>query len=261
MSHWLVLVVILEVLHLAIALPVGADDARCAAPASGPAAVEAPVSRIRTVVTTDGENDDFCSMIRFLLYTDEWDTEAMVYSSSIHHWAGDADHPPKGWRGTEWMHQQLDASSSQDPDGNALRHRWWVYRWASQLPQLPPSQFGFSARMGLAGQGHLSAPVIRPFPLIRPFPPGHRPIVRPDHASHLRGAVSLFQQLDRLPPTLLQFNRRSFGSHTKNIGKNHQIALTMRGSIACGNTGRGAMLPADQALRLHPDPMPFYDCP
>jgi len=44
--------------------------------------------------------------------------------------------------------------------------------------------------------------------------------------------VPLFQPFDGLPPTLLQLNGRSFGSHTRNIGKNQQFALTMRRSIS-----------------------------
>ena len=43
----------------------------------------------RTVVTTDMEQDDYASLIRYLLYTNELDTEGIVYTSGRFHWAGD----------------------------------------------------------------------------------------------------------------------------------------------------------------------------
>ncbi len=43
----------------------------------------------RTIVTTDGEVDDYDSFIRLLLYSNEMDLRALVYSSSKFHWAGD----------------------------------------------------------------------------------------------------------------------------------------------------------------------------
>lgn len=43
----------------------------------------------RTIITTDMETDDYNSMIRFLLYTNEIDVAGIVYSSSEYHWAGD----------------------------------------------------------------------------------------------------------------------------------------------------------------------------
>jgi hypothetical protein len=43
----------------------------------------------RTVVTTDMEQDDLASLIRYLLYTNDVDTEGLVYTSGRFHWAGD----------------------------------------------------------------------------------------------------------------------------------------------------------------------------
>ena len=43
----------------------------------------------RVIVTTDGEADDMDSFIRFLLYSNEFDLEGLVYSSSQWHYAGD----------------------------------------------------------------------------------------------------------------------------------------------------------------------------
>ena len=78
----------------------------------------------RTVVTSDGEVDDFDSFIRLLLYTNELNIVGLVYSSSEFHYAGDG----KGthftsnlpfakqygtrttlrWLGTEWMQGFID---------------------------------------------------------------------------------------------------------------------------------------------------------
>jgi len=50
----------------------------------------------RTVVTTDMEQDDYASLIRYLLYTNDLDTEGLVYASGRFHWAGDG-------KGTEFF--------------------------------------------------------------------------------------------------------------------------------------------------------------
>lgn len=44
--------------------------------------------RPRVLVTTDGEADDRCSMVRFLLTCNEFDVEGIVNSSSQFHWQG-----------------------------------------------------------------------------------------------------------------------------------------------------------------------------
>jgi hypothetical protein len=43
----------------------------------------------RTVVTTDMEQDDLASLIRYLLYTNDVETQGLVYSSGRFHWSGD----------------------------------------------------------------------------------------------------------------------------------------------------------------------------
>lgn len=45
--------------------------------------------RPRKVVTTDPELDDSNSLVRFLLYSDEVETEGLIYASSQFHWRGD----------------------------------------------------------------------------------------------------------------------------------------------------------------------------
>jgi len=43
----------------------------------------------RTVVTTDMEQDDLASLIRYMYYTNDVDTEGIVYTAGRYHWAGD----------------------------------------------------------------------------------------------------------------------------------------------------------------------------
>lgn len=59
--------------------------------------------KTRVIVTTDGEIDDQCSMVRFLLYTNEWDVEGFITSSSQYHWHGHK------WPGDHWVDPYLDA--------------------------------------------------------------------------------------------------------------------------------------------------------
>lgn len=61
------------------------------------------IEKTRVIVTTDGEIDDKCSMVRFLLYANEWDIEGIVTSSSQYHWHG------HNWEGDDWMNPYLDA--------------------------------------------------------------------------------------------------------------------------------------------------------
>ena len=70
--------------------------------------------RPRVIVTTDGEIDDECSMVRFLLYSNEWDVEAIITTSSQYHWHG------HGWAGDRWIDPYLDAYEAVYP--NLLLH-------------------------------------------------------------------------------------------------------------------------------------------
>ena len=60
----------------------------------------------RTVVTTDMEQDDLASLIRYLYYTDDVDTEGIVYTASRYHWAGDG-------LGTTYFHAGREYSTPQ----------------------------------------------------------------------------------------------------------------------------------------------------
>ncbi|MFQ6036524.1 MAG: nucleoside hydrolase-like domain-containing protein [Sedimentisphaerales bacterium] len=65
-------------------------------------AVERSRRKPRVIATTDGEIDDRCSMIRFLLYANEWDIEGIIYSSSKFHWKGHK------WAGEKWIEDDID---------------------------------------------------------------------------------------------------------------------------------------------------------
>jgi hypothetical protein len=70
--------------------------------------------QLRVIVTTDGEIDDQCSMVRFLLSANEWDVEAIVTSSSQYHWRGHR------WAGDDWIEPYLDAYEKVYP--NLIKH-------------------------------------------------------------------------------------------------------------------------------------------
>jgi hypothetical protein len=82
--------------------------------------------KARTIITTDGEIDDVDSFIRMLLYSNEFEIEGLIYSSSMWHYKGDG----KGtkmisememtkklygaktnlrWAGTHWMDELINA--------------------------------------------------------------------------------------------------------------------------------------------------------
>jgi len=56
----------------------------------------------RIIATTDGEIDDRCSMIRLLMYANEFQVEGLIHSSSRFHWLGQT------WSGVEWINAQVD---------------------------------------------------------------------------------------------------------------------------------------------------------
>jgi hypothetical protein len=70
--------------------------------------------RTRVLVTSDGEIDDECSFVRFLLYANEWDIEGIVTTSSQYHWRGHK------WAGDNWAQPYLKAYEEVYP--NLLKH-------------------------------------------------------------------------------------------------------------------------------------------
>jgi hypothetical protein len=74
----------------------------------------AAAERPRVIVTSDGEIDDECSMVRFLLYANEWDIEGVITSSSQYHWQGHK------WAGDDWVQPYLKAYAKVYP--NLVQH-------------------------------------------------------------------------------------------------------------------------------------------
>lgn len=68
----------------------------------------------RIIITSDGEIDDECSMVRFLLYANEWDVEGIVTSSSQYHWHGHK------WAGDDWIDPYMEAYAKVYP--NLIKH-------------------------------------------------------------------------------------------------------------------------------------------
>jgi hypothetical protein len=72
----------------------------CCAAGSTLLAAEKP----RVIVTSDAEIDDQCSLVRFLLYANEWDVEGIITSSSQYRWQGTSGRGTTGrsrtWRPT-----------------------------------------------------------------------------------------------------------------------------------------------------------------
>ena len=73
-----------------------------------------PTEKTRVIVTSDGEIDDECSLVRFLLYANEWDIEGIVTSSSQYHWHG------HHWAGDDWIDPSLNAYEAVYP--NLIKH-------------------------------------------------------------------------------------------------------------------------------------------
>lgn len=62
--------------------------------------------KFRTVVTTDMEQDDLASLVRYVLYTNELDTQGIIYTASRYHWAGDG-------KGTKFFMPGREYNTSQ----------------------------------------------------------------------------------------------------------------------------------------------------
>ena len=61
-------------------------------------------SKVRVIAMTDGEGDDQASMIRFLLYANEMDIEAIIQTNSIYQTSGHSS-----TNGDMWLEEHLEA--------------------------------------------------------------------------------------------------------------------------------------------------------
>ncbi|KAL3480187.1 hypothetical protein BJX99DRAFT_267119 [Aspergillus californicus] len=87
----------------------------------------APKSALRTVVLTDMEQDDLASLIRYLLYTNELDTQGIIYTTSRYHWAGDGNGtkfflPDREYTSPQWTHRWTGTRTIQDVVLKAYAH-------------------------------------------------------------------------------------------------------------------------------------------
>jgi hypothetical protein len=74
----------------------------------------------RVILTNDGEVDDMDSFIRYLYYANEFDTEAIVLTSSTFHWAGNGTTvAPFRWTGTQWIDDYIDKYAQIYPNLSA----------------------------------------------------------------------------------------------------------------------------------------------
>jgi hypothetical protein len=64
----------------------------------------------RVIVTSDAEIDDQCSLVRFLLYANEWDIEGIITTSSQYRWQGHK------WPGDDWFDPYLRAYAEVQPN-------------------------------------------------------------------------------------------------------------------------------------------------
>lgn len=84
-----------------------------------------PDARPRVIVTTDPELDDLNSMLRLVLYSNEIDIAALVYSSSQFHHAGSAERgiAPHRWPAPgDRMHIDIAVDAYERAHANLVRH-------------------------------------------------------------------------------------------------------------------------------------------
>jgi len=81
---------------------------------SRPQRIVVNLNKPRVVVLTDAEIDDQCSMIRFMLYANDFDVEGIITTSSQYHSHGHR------WAGDDWLDPYLDAYAEVYP--NLVKH-------------------------------------------------------------------------------------------------------------------------------------------
>ena len=89
--------------------------AACSVPASE-TALPVTEGKARLLVTQDGEVDDMNSLIHTLLYSNDFDLEGIVQTSSKLHYSGDENTDSFRWMGTDWMDGFLDAYAEVYPN-------------------------------------------------------------------------------------------------------------------------------------------------
>ncbi|KAJ5833879.1 hypothetical protein N7474_002190 [Penicillium riverlandense] len=103
-------------------------------------------AKVRTVVTTDMEQDDLASLIRFLLYTNEVDTEGIIYTSSRYHWAGNGNGTELRWTGTRTI-QDIVLKAYAQVHPNLCRHDPFYPTAEELLPIVKIGNIDFEGEM------------------------------------------------------------------------------------------------------------------
>ena len=98
---------------------------------AAPKAEEPTYIRPRTVITTDGEVDDYDSFLRLLLYANDLDIRAIVYSASQWHWEGDGKGTPL-LPENRWTGPRVGISGPEF-DAPKESHRWIGRSWVPDL--------------------------------------------------------------------------------------------------------------------------------
>ncbi len=107
--------------HLVVSATTALGVALAAAAPAGPASAARPEPEVpfRTIITSDAEMDDVASFHRLLLHMNDLagSLEAIVYSSSTFHWAGDPDANPPipeyQWAGTQVFQDIISGTGEQ----------------------------------------------------------------------------------------------------------------------------------------------------
>ena len=75
-------------------------------------------NKVNTILTTDGEPDDMDSMLRYLTYANEFNTKAIIFTSSQSHWSGGTilDQAGKPVAYDEALHGPVNSDASEQGD-------------------------------------------------------------------------------------------------------------------------------------------------
>jgi hypothetical protein len=92
------------------------------------------------------EQDDLASLIRYMLYTNDLDTEGIVYTSSMWHWAGDGSGNAMRWTGTRTI-QDIVLKAYAQVYPNLRRHDPGYPTPASLLAKVKTGNIAFEDDM------------------------------------------------------------------------------------------------------------------
>lgn len=101
-------------------------------------AEEQATQKVRTIITTDGEADDQCSLVRYLLYANEYELEGIVSSSSIFHFTDQGEGKFKGKDSNQTVldaYAQVYENLSQHAEGYPTPEYLTVHNYEGNVTQ------------------------------------------------------------------------------------------------------------------------------